>query len=239
MLSGGVFLGTLRNFRIAWIGGRYGGGKTAISVRLAYEFYQKGWCKHILANFPCVLATDLDKLDELRDCFIILDEAGAWMKEGEFQRIVAFLRKRNLTVVFPSVLPPPIKARTLNIVRGINYNTIGINAWEYRMNLDYMRVKEQAKLFWFNPKEVFGLWDTSYVTIDSEGIVPFIEKAFYGEENGKAASEESAVGAKLPVGNGNSELEELRGVVGDLYEAQKDTEYALSLHRGKRRKRGN
>lgn len=259
-LRGEVFLHTLRNFRLAWIGGRYGGGKTALAVRLGYEFKRRGWCEHIIGNFPSVLFTSLDRLSELRDVFVILDEAGAWMREGEFDEVVAFLRKRNVTVVMPSVLPPPIKARSLNIQRAINYRTIGINLWLYTVDLKYMRVHERSKLWWFSPTEIFGLWDTDYVTIDSQGITGLFTATFaaatsnfrwdqelhYGP-GGEIVKDTLTAGSDgridpgikrtFRTGHGDGGLDEIRRIGEDLYETTERFEEAVSVARKFRRGR--
>lgn len=256
-LYGDVFLNTLRHYRIGWIGGRFGGGKTAIAVRIAIQFEEKGWVDSIIGNFPCVAFKSWRDMDELRNAFIILDEAGAWMKEKDFEDTVAFLRKRNLYLVVPSVMPPPIKARALNIQRIINFDMIGLPIWLYQMSLDYMNIHEEAKLWWVNPKEVFGLYDTSDVAINSRGIVRYVRKAFYGSRNERdqdddifyllreretgearpALPEEPEDETPVQAGDGVQGVEEFRRVAGDLYEVAKTIEKSVPLHRGGRRRR--
>lgn len=187
-LYGSVFMNMLRNFRICWIGGRFGGGKTALATRMAIEALDKGWVQHAVGNFPCVVFTDLHRIEECRDAFIILDEAGVWLSDKEFDSITAFLRKRNLYVVLASVLPVQLRARTLNIQRVFNAHTIGLNFWVYGGVLDYMRVKEKLSLTWANPREIFGLYDTTYVTADDAGIVEWVLDAFREQQAIEAAN---------------------------------------------------
>lgn len=261
-LRGGIFLHTLRNYRIAWIGGRYGGGKSAVSVRLGIEFLERGWVEHIIGNFPCVAFDSWRDMGELRDAFIILDEAGAWMKEKDFEDTVAFLRKRNLYLVLPSVMPPPIKARALNIQRTINFEIIGIPVWRYQMSLSYMNVFEQAALYWWKPREIFGLYDTADVATNSRGIVRYVRQAFYASRNerdddddifyllreresgiARPALEASVAGvvgeseASVSSGNGLEGVEDLRRVASDLHEASQSFERSVSVYRKQRRRR--
>jgi len=219
-LRGGVFLSMLRNFRLCWVGGRYGGGKTALSVRLAYEFLERGWVKDAVGNFPCVLFTDLHRLSECRDTFIILDEAGVWLSDKEFDNVSAFLRKRNLYVVLASVLPVPLRAKSLNIQRTWNGHSVGLNFWHYSGVLSYMQVKEKLTLSWFNPREVFGLYDTSYVTVDDAGIVKWVTDAF-----NKGKQDSSAVAG----GSGVQGVESARGLAYALDEAAERIEAAVSI----------
>lgn len=187
-LYGSNFLNMLRNFRICWLGGRFGGGKTALAVRMSMEFLERGWVEHAVGNFPCVTFTDLHRIDECRDTFIVLDEAGVWLSDKEFDSITAFLRKRNLYVVLSSVLPVQLRARTLNIQRIFNGHTVGLNFWLYGGVLDYMRVKEKLSLTWTNPREIFGLYDTTYVTADDAGIVEWVLDAFKQQQAMEAAN---------------------------------------------------
>lgn len=252
-LRGSLFLNTLRNFRFAWIGGRYGGFKTALSVRCGIEFVERGWSKHIITNFPCVVATDLHKLDDLRNCYIVLDEAGSWMEEDDLRSTIAFLRKRNLTVVFPSVIPPPIKARMLNIQMTWDLHSIGLDCVVYSALLDYMRVKDKYNLWWWRPSETFGLWDTSYVINDDAGIITFIRGCFAADQVGRqneiefpawfkaeSAKSDRAAARHVSKGDGVSEVEKLRWVAEDVHEAASRITEAVSVSkRGRsRRKRG-
>lgn len=228
-LLGGVFLQTLRTFRVCWLGGRFGGGKTALAVRLAYEFIHRGWAEHMICNFPCVLATDLARLPELRDTVIVLDEAGVWMDTGYFNEVVAFLRKRNLTVIMPSVLPPPTRAQALSVQRFFNGHTIGFNVWGYSMLLQHMRVKERYNLWWFNPREVYGLWDTAHVATDDGGILGIVRDAFYGENKNHSA---------VAAGSGGESLAGLRWIAEDLNQAAQNLEtVSLDVKRSGRRRR--
>ena len=261
-LYGGVFLHTLRAYRIAWIGGRYGGGKSSLAVRLAIEFLERGWAQHAIGNFPCVVFESWRDMGELRDCFIVLDEAGAWMKERDFEDTVAFLRKRNLFLVLSSVLPPPIRARALNVQRTINFQTIGIDLWKYEMSLSYMNVQERASLWWWRPKEIWGLYDTADVATNSRGIVQYVKHSFSAGSAGGADDDddddifyllrEREAGVRRPpfpfrrgpereadvrAGDGVEGVEVLRGVVSDLYQTTQDLGRALSMDRRKGRRR--
>lgn len=235
MLFGEVFLQMLHNFRIAWIGGRYGGGKTALSVRLAYEFIARGWSKYAIGNFPCVLFHSLDNLPDLRDCFVVLDEVGSWMQGRTFDRTVAFLRKRNLVLVMPSVLPPPFRARVLTVQRTANLQRVGLDVWRYHMRLDYMRVHEKEVLLWVRPSEVFGLWDTNYVTTDSEGIVETIASTFEKGKHRAITNARIFAAERLltpPVQDGDRDefLDQLRRITEENQEAAQRIEDAVSFY---------
>jgi len=173
MLQGEIALQMLRNFRVATLTGRWGGGKTSLCVRLAFEFVKRGWADHVVGNFPCVLFSNPREVKASR-AVIILDEAGAFVNFKVFDELSAFLRKLECTVLMPSVLDPPGKARRLSIQRTSNLAGIGLPVWSYTVGLDYEQQKDRFKLRWSNPSEVFGLYSTSYVTDSDCGLVDWI-----------------------------------------------------------------
>lgn len=232
MLSGDVFINTLRTFRLCWIGGRVGGGKTALAVRLAIHFYDRGWVDHIIGNFPSVVFTSLSRVSDFRRLFVILDEAGVWMRDGDFDQVAAYLRKRDIYVVMSSFLSPPLRARSFNVQRVLNAHRFGLDFWTYSGIVDYMRVKERIPLIWYNPREVYGLWDTSYVAQDDAGIIDaFIE--VFGKVGSRAGSRSS-----VSSGYGDSGMESLRRVAEDFSVAAEKVSEAVSLSQRSVRRRG-
>ncbi len=247
-LQGAEFLDLLRNFRICWLGGRFGGGKTAFAERLGVEFVDRGWADHIVGNFPSVLHTDISRI-ECKDCFIVLDEAGVWLDDREFDKVTAFLRKRNMTVVLASVLPVSLRAKTLNVQRTFNGHRLGLNFWRYSALLDYMRVKLTVSIIWRNPREIYGLYDTGYVAMDDGGIVKWVVDSFNeGRQNAieipskgsrKARKADTAQdrGDSLAWG-GIQGVESGRRLAGEVSEAADKMEAAVSeLNRAARRGR--
>lgn len=261
-VRGALFLQMFRNFRVVWIGGRYGSFKTALSVRLAYEFIQRGWADHMICNFPCVFATGLRRLPDLRKTFIILDEGGSggWLNERSFGDIAAFLRKRDLYLCIPSVAPVNLRARMLNVQMSWDAHAIGIDAVIYSMQLDYMRVKAKSRLFWTKTSEIYGTYDTTHVAPHSGAIIPFIRSVFKADGVGEPEANpnddpltslvnpflyqrfEQEVSASpspdsaLSSGQGSEDLESFRRVADDTYEAAQRIEDAVSVYQ-KRRKR--
>lgn len=169
MLMGEDVLQLVRQARIAWLGGFYGSGKTALASRIAVEFVERGWADHIVGNFPSVLHTDVETIP-CKDAVIILDEAGVWLDDKDFNKMVAYLRKMNLTVVLPSVLPVSTKARTINFQKTFNGYSVGLPFWQYTVNLEYMNLTDKMRLTWWNPPEMFGLYDTDYKSGVEDGI---------------------------------------------------------------------
>jgi len=186
-LRDGGFLRLLRDYRVAWLAGRYGSYKTALSVMICIEYLERGWVDYAVGNFPAAPFTDWGRIPELRDVIVVLDEGGNWLNDKSFNEVTAFLRKRNIVLLIPSVQPPNLKARTLNLQMVFNANSLGIDWIFYACKLDYLNIKETYRLNWRGTKEIFGLYDTEYAPTDGDGIIEWIVGEFQKAERERKA----------------------------------------------------
>lgn len=160
----------IRNYRVLFIGGRFGGGKTSLAFRIAYDLKIKGDVRYIFANTHSIWNDNPDDVvlrendngkKQFVDAVLILDEGGLFLETGwEAKAFIAFLRKMNIIVIIPSYEPPALKLKTLTIQRVFNWQAIGLPLWQYRLDLNFMKVKSKENFFWWQPNEVFGLYDT-------------------------------------------------------------------------------
>ena len=165
---------TIRNFRSAWFGGRYGGGKTALAVATAGYIVAAGWADKIYANFPMRWRLALLEDTDMRDAVIVLDEGWSMVETwDDVKAFAAFLRKRNLYVLIPSVFPPHQRLKFLSIMRIFNGFSVGIPAWFYSATLSGMGGKPERYIFsWITPDEIYGLYDTeAYPEVETEEII--------------------------------------------------------------------
>lgn len=170
MLIGEDVLTMIRDFRICWIGGFNRSGKTALAERIGIEFIERGWVDRMVGNFPSVLHEDLD-IAKCENAVIVLDEAGNWLNDKEFNKMTAFLGKRNLVVLLASTLPVVMRARTIQIQRTFNGYKFGLPYWRFTLNLDYMNLQDLVHLYWWRPDEVFRLYDTMYEARGEDGAL--------------------------------------------------------------------
>jgi len=235
---GNIFIHTVRNFRLCWIGGRYGGGKTSFALRLAIEFLERGWAKTAYGNFPSVVFDPLPSDRIIQDCVIVLDEAGVFMTEKLLDKSIAFLRKRNVTLFMSSVLAPPTRGRTLEIQRTFNFQQLGLPVWSYVINLRYMNQREKYTCHWYNPSEIYGLYDTSHVAVDDGGIIDALDKSVQSMVSRESQLPSAEVSGVSCHGSAASQsqfqewlqgLDEMRRSVESQYEAASRVEEALSV----------
>jgi hypothetical protein len=148
LVNAATFIGYCSTFRVVHIGGRYGGGKTSLAWRLAYELVDKGLARYVISNVKSVWSDDPAKITLRQgvyvDAVVILDEGGIFLKTGyDADKFLAFLRKLNITLLIPSVLPPATKARFLSVQRVWNAGVLGLPLWWYRVDLIYGTTREK------------------------------------------------------------------------------------------------
>lgn len=208
-------------FKVCWIKGRYGGGKTILAWRLAYELYRQGKIRHIVSNCRSVWAdSPLDiQVAEGRylDTAIILDEGGLFLRTGrDIDPLLAFMRKFNVILLIPSVKPPASGVRFFSIQRMYNFAGIGLPLWWYRATLRYDDQRETYNFAWWQPAEMFGIYDTSDTPVDDNGLSDWLVNHMNGviEANGQGKQARAkrlggeAVGASFLDGGGGDATSE-------------------------------
>lgn len=179
-LNANNMIGYLSSFRVCHIDGRYGGGKTALAFRLAYELQKMKRVRYIISNVQSVFADDPAKVvlreGRYADVAMVLDEGGIFVKSGaEAEQYMAFMRKINAILIIPSVLEPALKTRFLTVQRLQNLNTIGLPVWIYSLLLRKGMTYEKQMFYWLNPHEIFGLYDTEGFPVDDDGLLKWIK----------------------------------------------------------------
>lgn len=171
LIRGAPLIHMLNQFRVAWLMGSYGGGKTLMAFQLAYELYLTGRYRYILSN--CNSAwTDSPANVILRDgsfvdAICILDEAGLFMRmSADADQFLLGLRKLNITILCPSVLPPSSRIKTLQVQRIINGNAFGFPLWIYQYRLSLGTEREKFNFGLWKPSNTFGIYDTLDYPVD-------------------------------------------------------------------------
>lgn len=172
----GLVLRYIYNYRICWIGGRFGGGKTSLAYRLAYDLKKKFPFRYVLSNVKDVWS---DKPEDvvLRDgvfvdAIIILDEGGGFITTAkEADMWVEFLRKINVVLLLPSVRPPHRDMRTLTVRRDVNWQSLGVPCWAYTAKLDSGDIEEKFNFRWWHPNEIIGVYDTLGFPTDAKELL--------------------------------------------------------------------
>lgn len=163
------FLEIFSAFRVVKIGGRFGGGKTALGVMLGAWLQSSGKVRKFVSNVPTVFNSPLET--PLYNAAIMLDESWQYLESrADVLAYAAFLRKFNHYLILPTIFPIHRRLDFFEVQRVFNAYAIGIPAWVYRWSLSMGKVHERGYFSVFNPHHVFGLFDTEYVPGDDAGI---------------------------------------------------------------------
>jgi len=244
MLLGAAYLTRyIANYRVCWLAGRYGGGKTALAFRLAYEFMRGGDYRYLLTNVKSAWSDDPATCTlrdgKYLDAVIILDEAGEFMaSRSDARKWLVYLRKLNVILLMPSVLPPSSDVRFLSIRRLWNGQSLGLPYWMYRVRLESGDISEKLLLNWFFPSEIYGIYDTDGYPSDADEILEHIKT--YIAQAAKTlgyeatASRQQYAGRRTVFSTGDDEqisklAEDLAGEADNLREVSKQAERSLSL----------
>lgn len=197
--------GMIKAYRIVWISGRFGGGKTSLALELARSFLKEGY--HLISNIRTVWRDDLvdvvaDEKFSLKTVFV-LDEGGLLLEDNrEIKKIVAYAAKMDIVLLIPSVFPPPRLASSFIIQPVFNLSAIGLPFIYYKWEIKMGMWKDTGWFIWWNPKNIFGIYDRLDPGGDVDEIIAFVQgkvKEFRGaygyDERRTEANSVSEVGA--------------------------------------------
>ncbi|MDZ4221192.1 MAG: hypothetical protein U1D70_19485 [Methylobacter sp.] len=182
LINGSGLIELASHYRIIWIQGRFGGGKTALAYQLAMELVRLGRVKYIISNVKDVVSdvpddVKLDEHDRLNTA-IIADEGGVFLRYGrDVEEYLTMMRKLNIILIIPSVMPPSMRVRFFSVRRVMNLAVIGLPIWIYRWKLSYGGEVEKENFAWVDYKDIFGLYDTLGAPVDDGGIGAWLDSA--------------------------------------------------------------
>lgn len=171
LIRGAPILQMVNQFRIVWIQGSYGGGKTLLAYQLAHELYKTGRYRYVLANSNSVWTDNPEKVvlrdNSFVDAIVILDEGGLFMRMSrDAEKFMIGLRKLNITILCPSVQPPSTRVKFLQMQRVFNFQVLGLPLWLYQFRLNLGAEREKSHFGIYKPSEIFGIYDTLDYPVD-------------------------------------------------------------------------
>lgn len=164
----------LTQFRVLWLAGRFGGGKTALAVHLAYELCRLNHADSICSNVPFLefgeptAVLQKEELSQLTDCVMLLDESWLMLGQGvppkQVTAWLAYLRKNNQYMLLPSVMPLNRQLSMFVVERRFNFASFGVPLWWYQWRLTTGAVAKKntdtrGQIYWWYPQRVFSLYD--------------------------------------------------------------------------------
>lgn len=160
----------LRQYRIAWLSGRFGAGKTAMAVAMA-EYLANKYGYRVYSNFPLVF-DEFDtgiKGEKVLKAVFIIDEAGLEIVarlNTLAERMIAYTRKMDIVILLPSFIPPSARIRFLQYYPVINLTSAGVPLAIYGWRVNLANFKASGSFLVFNPKEYYMMYN-SFVAQDT------------------------------------------------------------------------
>jgi len=225
--------------------GSYGGGKTSACFDLAYQLYMTGRYRYILGNSNSVWTDSPEKVvlrdGSFVDAIVILDEGGLFMRlSTDADQFLLGLRKLNITILVPSVLPPSSRIKTLQIQRTFNGNSFGLPFWlyDYRLNLGSEKEKDWFAIY--KPYEIFGIYDTLDYPIDDLYLSEWFDYWMHTARESRPewctwghppGYPKQRRGNRYSGGSGQDQgLVTLGGIVEEILDGQAELSDSISLH---------
>jgi hypothetical protein len=176
VVLGAEFTSMLANFRILWLAGRFGGGKTALATILAAWLCWSGYADDIITNYPCDLANPAPR-PPLRRTVLVVDEAWEFARDSRaVERYAGFLRKLGNYVLLPSVFPVHHRFSFFWVERFFSGYVVGLPLWVWRWNLTRQAYRDKGYFLVVNPHLIFPHFDTYAITREDGGVASLLEK---------------------------------------------------------------
>lgn len=179
LIGAGSFLAAVQNYRLCWISGRFGGGKTSLAFYIAGTVWAaKGY--RIVTNTKSIWADDFETMDfadkhgHLK-AVVLLDEGGLEFKASrQVEQIAAYARKMDCIYILPSFWPPVKRAQVLTCQPVFSFMLIGIPLIVYKWTVSLGSFKDGGTFLWWWPKEVYGIYSSQDPGDLAEDIVHFL-----------------------------------------------------------------
>lgn len=178
LLGAEALVASLSQYRIAYIMGRFGGGKTSLAVALAKIYASRGY--RVLATIGLEFGDKWDEVDyepgKGVHAVLILDEGGLWFRtNAQFSSISAYAAKLDLIVLIPSVVAPHESFQSLVVQPVWSLDGVGIPYTHYVWSVNMGMARVRSKFGWLLPREVYGL----YARLDPsmpDDVLPAMER---------------------------------------------------------------
>lgn len=178
MLLGGANIPyLLREYRVGWIRGRYGVGKTLLAYALWYLYFRRMGYR-LFCNFAAWGASSLEDLrpdasGRLR-AYIIIDEGGDWLTAR--RRVIYAARKLDYILVVSGRAAPPREVQELTIVGRYSLESSGIPLVRYTAVASAGGIKDHYNFWLFLPWRFWGMYSTRDLSSDPGPLIDTLSR---------------------------------------------------------------
>ena len=160
-----VAFATAHGYRMIWIPGAFGNGKTLLACGMYAQYFKPRGYK-LVSNIQSIWTEpDLDavKLDEngYLKAFILVDEGGQYFEEDDLvKHALRNPRKMDYILCFPSFHPPHRTAQIFQIQPVWSYRSAGIPYIHYEWSVKIGNYKNRGSFGWWWFQEMFGTYSS-------------------------------------------------------------------------------
>lgn len=165
-LSAQVAFATVHGYRMLWIPGTFGGGKTLLAMGMyAQYFLPRGY--RLISNTQSIWTEkDLKKInldvDGKLKVFILIDEGGQFFSDGDdIKELLRNPRKMDYVLCFPSFHPPHRTAQIFQIQPTWSFRSAGIPLINYDWYVKIGQYKNKGSFKWFLFQEMYGTYSSN------------------------------------------------------------------------------
>lgn len=163
LINGDEIYNVIQAYRLVWISGRFGGGKTSLAFYLSKYWLDKGY--RLVTNGASVWSDELDNVrldsENKLHCVFLLDEGGLDFKANrQIEAIASYARKMDCIYLIPSYSEPCRPARVVTIQAVFTLQSIGLPIIFYKWRVLLAEQKTGGMFAWMFPSEVYGVYST-------------------------------------------------------------------------------
>lgn len=179
LLNAEPCLNALYGYRLVWIGGRFGGHKTALAYRMAQHYLEQGYA--LISNNRTIWGDNpdevvLDQNGHLK-LIVILDEGGLYFQASkQIQQIAAYAAKMDVIYLVPSFYPPSRTTQVVTIQPFVSLKAAGIPVVIVKWKIRLGDFKDHGYFIWWKPQEIYGIYSRQDPGARPDQIVAYLAR---------------------------------------------------------------
>ena len=161
-----VAFATLHGYRMVWLPGAFGNGKTLCAVGMYAQYFRpRGY--RLVSNLQTIWTeSDLQSVcidaDGKLKVFVLIDEGGQYFEDADdIKDVMRNPRKMDYVLCFASFMPPARLAQIFQIQPTWSYRSAGIPYIHYEWSAKVGHYKNKGHFGWWFFQEMFGTYSSS------------------------------------------------------------------------------
>ncbi len=160
-----VAFATLHGYRMVWIPGAFGNGKTLLSMGIYAQYFQPRGYKLVSNTRSIWTEESLDNV-QMDDnghlkAFILIDEGGQYFTDGDdIRELLRNPRKMDYVLCFPSFHPPHRSAQIYQMQPTWSFRSAGIPLIHFDWYVKIGQYKTKGGFNWVLFQEMYGTYSS-------------------------------------------------------------------------------